>query len=154
MMTIIVVFFTGFVMSASQKQRSSISTQRSMRYTSKPSNDAKTWQNNVRDELFQLLKMDDLITYKNFISLNPKELSQAGGSTYHVKEVEINSTLSRRIRIIVTIPRAIRGLVPAVVMGAIFAAPMILKPSLEMVQEQNQIVSIRNLARFWLQWDT
>ncbi len=115
MMTIIVVFFTGFVMSASQKQRSSISTQRSMRYTSKPSNDAKTWQNNVRDELFQLLKMDDLITYKNFISLNPKELSQAGGSTYHVKEVEINSTLSRRIRIIVTIPRAIRGLVPAVV---------------------------------------
>ena len=115
MMMIILVFSTGFVLPASQKQHASISAQRSMRYTSRSTNDARAWQNNVRAKLFQLLKMDDLITNRNFNSLNPKELSQADRSTYYVKEVEINSTLSRRIRIIVTIPRAIHGLIPAVV---------------------------------------
>jgi len=115
MMTIIVLFFTGFVMSASQKQRSSISTQRSMRYTSRPTNDAMEWQSEVRAKLFQRLKIDDLITNRNFISLNPKDLFKADRSTYYVKEIEINSTLSRRIRIIVTKPLAIDGLIPAVV---------------------------------------
>jgi hypothetical protein len=115
MMTIIIAFSTGFVLSAPQKQHPSISAQRSMRYTSRPANNAKVWQNNVRAKLFQLLKMDDLITNKNFISLNPKELSQADRGTYYVKEVEINSTASRRIRIIVTIPGTKHILVPAVV---------------------------------------
>ena len=115
MMTIVLVFFTGFVQSASQKQHASVSAQRSMRYTSRPTDDARAWQSEVRAKLLQRLKIDDLITNRNFISLNPKELSQADRSTYCVREVEINSTLSRRIRIIVTTPRATDGLLPAVV---------------------------------------
>ena len=115
MMTIILAFSTGLVLSAPQKQNPSISAQRSMRYTSRPANDARTWQNNVRAKLFQLLKMDDLITNENSISLNPKELSQADRSAYYVKEVEINSTANRCIRIIVTIPGTKHILVPAVV---------------------------------------
>jgi hypothetical protein len=115
MMTIVLVFFTGLVQSASQEQHASISIQRFMKYTSRPTDDARAWQSKVRAKLLQRLKIDDLITNRNLIPLNPKELSQADRSTYSVKEVEINSTLNRRIRIIVTIPRAKHGLLPAVV---------------------------------------
>lgn len=115
MLTIILVFFCGFVLPASPKQHPSISAQRSMRYISRPTDDAKTWQKDVRAKLFQQLKMDELIPKRSSIPFSPKELSRADRGTYHVKEVEINSTSSRRIRIIVTIPRTIHGLVPAIV---------------------------------------
>jgi len=115
MMTIVLVFFTGLVQTESQEQHASISIQRSMKYTSRPTDDARAWQSKVRAKLLQRLKIDDLITNRNFISLNPKELFKADRTTYCVKEIEINSTLNRRIRIIVTIPRAKHGLPPAVV---------------------------------------
>jgi hypothetical protein len=114
-LTIVLAFLGGFVPSASSKQRTSLTVQRSMRYTSKSTDDARTWQRDVRAKLFQQLKMNDLIQKRNLIPLNPKELSRTDRRTYHIKEVEINSTLGRRIRIIVTVPRTKDGLVPAVV---------------------------------------
>ena len=106
----------GFALSASSELRPSTPEQRSRRYTSKKSaDDAVAWQTDLRAELFRRLKMDDLIAGRDLIPLNPKELAHAVRKTYHVKEIEINSTLGRRIRIIVTVPRTKHNLVPAVV---------------------------------------
>jgi len=113
--TIVFAFFSSSVLPASPKQAPSIPAQRSMRYTSRSPDDAKAWQRDVRAKLFQLLKMDDLITKRNSIPFSPKELSRADRGIYHVKEIEINSTMSRRIPIVVTVPRTKDGLLPAVV---------------------------------------
>jgi hypothetical protein len=86
-----------------------------MRYTSLPKEDARTWQKEVRTKLFQLLKMDNSLQGRNSIPFSTKELSRANRGTYHIMEVEINSTSSRRIRVIVTIPNSKDKLVPAVV---------------------------------------
>jgi dienelactone hydrolase len=59
--------------------------------------------------------MDDLIAKKGTVALKPKELSAADRGAYHVKEVEIDSTADRRIRIIVTLPNSQKGAFPAVV---------------------------------------
>jgi len=114
-LTIVLAFLSGVVLPALPKQHPFIIAQRSMRYTYRSADDAKAWQRNVRTKLFQRLKIDDLIRKKNVIPLNPKELSRADRETYHVKEIEINSTLSRCIRVIVTVPRTKHGLAPAVV---------------------------------------
>jgi len=92
-----------------------MTAQRSMKYTSCSADSASAWQKDVRARLFQLLKMDDLIAKKGTVVLKPKELSAADREAYHVKEVEIDSTADRRIRIIVTLPNSQKGAFPAVV---------------------------------------
>jgi len=76
---------------------------------------ATAWQKEVRAKLFDLLKMNDLIEMKDSIPLNAKELSADNKITYRVREMEINSTSNRRIRIIVTEPISKNAPVPAVV---------------------------------------
>lgn len=100
---------------AAAKQDQSMTAHRSMKYTSCSADSASTWQKDVRARLFQLLKMDDLIAKKGTVALKPKELSAADRGAYHVKEVEIDSTADRRIRIIVTLPNSQKGAFPAVV---------------------------------------
>ncbi len=86
-----------------------------MRYTSRSADDAKAWQREVRVRLLQRLKLDDLISKRNLIPFDPKELSGADRGTFRVTEIEINSTSSRHIRMVVTVPRGTDGPVPAVV---------------------------------------
>jgi len=86
-----------------------------MAYTSRSADDAGAWQADVRARLFQLLNMDDLMPKRRSIPFSPKQLFRADRETYHVKEVEIGSTSTRRIRVVVTIPNSIEGSVPAVV---------------------------------------
>ncbi|MHC4228723.1 MAG: alpha/beta hydrolase family protein, partial [Planctomycetota bacterium] len=86
-----------------------------MKYTSRSADDAKSWQSNVRAELSQLLKIDDLVRTKDAILLEPEVLFSADRHTYRVRELEINSTSTRRIRLVVTIPTVHRGSLPAVV---------------------------------------
>jgi len=114
-LTIVLAFFGSFILSASPKQGLSRPDQRSMRYTSRSTDDAKAWQGDVRAKLFKSLKMDELIPKRSSIPLSPEELSRADRGTFNVKEMEISSTLSRRIRITVTIPNSVESTVPAVV---------------------------------------
>ncbi|MHC4353625.1 MAG: dienelactone hydrolase family protein [Planctomycetota bacterium] len=86
-----------------------------MEYTSRSADDAGAWQADVRARLFKLLKMDDLAARRSPIPFDPKELFHAHKETYRVKEVEINSTSTRRIRIVVTVPNVTKDTVPAVV---------------------------------------
>ena len=100
---------------AAAKEEQSIPAQRSMKYTSRSADSAGAWQKDVRARLFQLLEMDDLIAKKGAVAFKPKELSAADRGAYHVKEVEIDSTADRRIRIIVTLPTSRKGPFPGVV---------------------------------------
>ena len=88
---------------------------RTMRYTSRPADDAIIWQTNVRAKLFQLLKIDDLSTKRDISAFNGKEIFSADRGTYLVKEIEISSTPGRRMRMIVTVPSLRKEPVPAVV---------------------------------------
>ncbi|MCP4258782.1 MAG: hypothetical protein GY774_14965 [Planctomycetes bacterium] len=111
----IFAFITNSVLLSAHKQDHIIQQQRSMRYTSRPKQEAGTWQKEVRATLFQLLKMKNSLQGRSSIRFNSKELFRADRGTYHIMEVEINSTSRRRIRIIVTIPKSNIRSVPAVV---------------------------------------
>lgn len=112
--TTFTVLNSSFVCAAS-KQNQATPPQRAMKYASGTASEAKTWQRNVRAKLSQLLKIDDLISMKGSISFCPEELSCQDKETYNVRELEINSTLHRRIRIVVTVPNLGEEPFPAVV---------------------------------------
>jgi len=112
---IVFAFFSNSVLFSALKNDQIIPQQRSMRYTSRAKEDAGTWQENVRAKLYQLLKMDNSLHGKSSIPFNAKELSRADRGTYHIMEIELNSTSNRRIRVIVTLPSSKAGPFPAVV---------------------------------------
>jgi len=88
---------------------------RALQYTSRGPDDAALWQQELRSNLFNLMKLDDLLSEKNNIPFNPDEILVEDKGTYLLKEIEINSTPGRRIRVIVTIPKQSEGPFPAVV---------------------------------------
>jgi cephalosporin-C deacetylase-like acetyl esterase len=88
---------------------------RSFQYTSRVQKDAELWQEELRSKLFNLMKLDDLLSEKNNIPFNPKEKFVENKETYILKEIEINSTKGRRIRVIVTIPKLSDEPNPAIV---------------------------------------
>jgi len=77
---------------------------RTMKYSRGSAEEARAWQEAVRSRLSALLKMDDLLRSRAAIPLEPKRLSSFEKDGYRVEEVEINSTPTRRIRVIVTTP--------------------------------------------------
>ncbi len=89
--------------------------QRLAKYTPGSADAAITWQKDVRAKLFELLKLDDLVQTKSSIAFNAKELFSDDKTTYCVREMEIDSTSNRRIRIVVTTPISKSKPVPAVV---------------------------------------
>lgn len=115
LLTAVLALVSSSIMQASTEHDRSGLAQRSMKYTSRSADDAGAWQEEVRGRLFQLLKMDDLVAARGSIPFEPEELRHARQETYHVKEVEINSTSTRRIRIVVTLPDVTDDRVPAVV---------------------------------------
>ncbi|TSA33666.1 MAG: hypothetical protein D4R64_13755 [Porphyromonadaceae bacterium] len=88
---------------------------RSMKYSTRSAKKAQIWQKEVRAKLSGLLNIDDLLATGKSIPLNPNEILTENKGDYLVKEVEINSTANRRIRVIVTFPLLTNGPWPAVV---------------------------------------
>ena len=88
---------------------------RTLKYTSQTEKKALVWQKNLRKKLFTLLKMNDLISDKASIPFNLKEISSYRKDKYFVKELEINTTINRRIQILLTIPQNFQSPFPAVV---------------------------------------
>ncbi len=89
--------------------------QRTMKYSSRSAKKAELWQNEVRAKLSGLMKIDDLMATGSSIALNPTEISTENKGDYMMKVIEINSTATRRIRVIVTCPLLSTGPWPAVV---------------------------------------
>jgi len=117
-LTILATLFTFFevpLACMATKQDPSPVPQRVMQYTSRPAAEAEVWQKNVRAKLLHLLRLDDLAETKHSIAFCSKQLWSKNRGTYDVKEVEINSTADRRIRIVVTVPGSQAGPLPAVV---------------------------------------
>jgi hypothetical protein len=88
---------------------------RQKKYTSRSKENARKWQVKVRSQLFSLLKMDDLIADQKNMSVASSIPTIKDRTNYVIKELEINSTLKRKIKIIVTIPITTSKNLPAVV---------------------------------------
>ncbi len=88
---------------------------RTMQYTPRPAQEARTWQTDVRNRLAKRLKIDDLLQQRETLELEPKRLSSSARNGYRFEEIEINSTAGRRMAMVVTIPTSHDGLYPAVV---------------------------------------
>ncbi len=88
---------------------------RKMKYSSRSPNLAEDWQRELRKELFKILKLDDLLLIKDTIPLDQKIKSSREHEKYLIQEIKINSTLGRRISIIITVPKNFKGKRPAVV---------------------------------------
>lgn len=88
---------------------------RMMKYTSRSAKDVAEWQSTLRSQFSRLLKLDDILPGRRNIPFDPKEIRTENKGKYILKEIEINSTSSRRMKIILTIPENISGRCPAVV---------------------------------------
>ena len=89
--------------------------QRSMKYSTRSAKKAEAWQSELRPKLAALMKVDDLIGKGNTIPLDQKEIRTENRGDYLLKEIEINSTPGRRMRVLVTCPLLSTGPWPAVV---------------------------------------
>ncbi|HBE43681.1 MAG TPA: hypothetical protein DDW27_21290 [Bacteroidales bacterium] len=88
---------------------------RTMKYTSRAAKNAVEWQNQLRLQLSGILKIDDMMPGRKNIPFDAKEIQVEKKDKYLLREIEINSTKNRRIKIILTIPENIKGRCPAVV---------------------------------------
>ena len=84
-------------------------------YSSWRKSNADVWQSDLRSHLFDLLKLNDLMLDKEKPKLNPSLLKTGDSTSYSIKEIEINSTDTRRIRLVLTIPKTARKDLPAIV---------------------------------------
>lgn len=80
---------------------------RRMRYTSRSPVKATAWQKDVRLQLLDVMKMSDLT--KANIPFKPKTLATESHRGYALRELSIQSTPGRRIKIILTLPDAQKG---------------------------------------------
>ena len=113
--TTIFSFFIYPASRANAKQAQCTSQLRTMKYTSRSSAEAIAWQKEVRAKLFRLLKIDDLAARKKPIPFQPEQLYSENKGKFIVKELLINSTPTRRIHIVLTIPTLQKVPFPAVV---------------------------------------
>lgn len=86
---------------------------RKMKYKPGAQVNALKWQQNLRTQLFQLLQIDDLLSTK--IPFNARVLTTGQKPGYTIQELELNSTLTRRIKVILTLPNHTKDNYPAVV---------------------------------------
>ncbi len=82
---------------------------RTMQYKPGSKADAEKWQNEVRGKLFHLLKIDDLVQRSEPIPFDVKTISEEDKGAYVKRELEINTTPGRRMRVVVTTPKAGTG---------------------------------------------
>jgi len=88
---------------------------RSMKYTSRSRDEAIVWQKQVRARLFDVLRMNDLVSPKTRIPFRPKVRSSEKREKYVFHEMEINTTPARRMKVVLTLPTNRKGPFPAVV---------------------------------------
>lgn len=74
---------------------------------------ARRWQRTLRTELASILKMSDLVSCNSKTPFKATTTSARELGSYVSYEMEISSTEARRIEIVVTRPKRVRGKVPA-----------------------------------------
>jgi len=98
------------------------STGPKMRFSATTAEEALAWQKAARTKLAELLNLKDLLeasgadsTGRVCLPLNEKVLATKEEKKYWRYDIEINSTKSRRVKIVLTVPRPHEGKAPAVV---------------------------------------
>ncbi|MCC7474680.1 MAG: acetylxylan esterase [Pirellulales bacterium] len=81
--------------------------------------EATHWQEVSRQSLFNLLKLSDLVAQREksvtAVPFDAKVLSTEDHGSYSLREIELNSTSTRRIKAVLTLPTAGKNRAPAVV---------------------------------------
>ncbi len=108
----IVLFLLAAVLSFNRSHASEL---RTMKYTHRSAEQAIAWQKELRSRLFHILKLDDLIQRRIPAAPNATEISKEDRENHVFKEMEIDSTPGRRIKILVTVPTSGKAPYPAVV---------------------------------------
>lgn len=106
---VILTLCTGTCLSYSQ------GSLRKMAYSRRSPAAAKKWQQDLRRQLFELLRLRDLIKDHAQLPLQPHTVAEHDCTTYQLLEVEIQSTPSRRIPILLSKPKPALAVCPAVV---------------------------------------
>ncbi|MCC6126957.1 MAG: acetylxylan esterase [Pirellulales bacterium] len=88
---------------------------RTMRYQQCGPEETQKWQSDLRAKLFPLLKLDDLVPQVDTIPFDAKETKTWEMPGFTVKELKIQSTPTRKIDVILTLPKEGKGPFPAVV---------------------------------------
>ena len=88
---------------------------RSRKYTPGTRQEAIIWQKKLRGSLARLMKMQDLIAQDTPLPLNPTTSSSEDRGKFILHEMEIDSTPGNRIKLVLTVPKAVTGTCPAVV---------------------------------------
>ena len=88
---------------------------RTMKYTPRSKDQAIQWQREVRAKLLRRLKMADLVAAGHAIPFAARKLFSTNQGEYVLQEWEINSTATRRIRIVLATPTTSATARPAVV---------------------------------------
>jgi hypothetical protein len=88
---------------------------RTMKYSMRSAKKAEEWQKDLRTRLTALMNLTDLLADESNIPLDAREISSENKGDYFLKEIEFNSTRTRRIRVFVTCPLTSTGPWPAVV---------------------------------------
>lgn len=87
--------------------------ERKLQYSTSSADEARAWQKRVRAELFDILKLSDLLDQK--IPLKAEAIQSKDCGKYTLREIELSSTPTRRFKVILTVPRPCTRPVPAVV---------------------------------------
>ena len=87
---------------------------RMMRYSASSLEQTIDWQNEVRSALYEQLKVKELLSQKTQINFDLQIESEKDLGVYYMKVVSFMSTPTRRIRVVLTIPKN-TGKFPAVV---------------------------------------
>ena len=88
---------------------------RSRKYTPGTRQEAILWQKKLRGSLARLMKMEDLIAQDTPLPLNPTTSSTEDRGKFILHEMEIESTPGNRIKLVLTVPKAVTGTCPAVI---------------------------------------
>ena len=110
-----ITFALSVLLFISYPEQISAGNLRSMKYTDRSKKEALAWQYQLRTEFTELLNMNDLIAGRERIPLDIREISSETKSGFILKELEINSTPGRRIRVILALPSGEKNNRPAVV---------------------------------------
>ncbi|MCX5632071.1 MAG: prolyl oligopeptidase family serine peptidase [Phycisphaerae bacterium] len=87
---------------------------RTLRFTADSKDAAIAWEKNTRQKLFELLGISDLVKRQS-LPLNEKELSTEDRGDFIIRQMEIDATPTRRMIVLVGIPKKACKSYPAVV---------------------------------------
>ena len=88
---------------------------RARKYNSRPKDQAMAWQRQLRRDLWPLLHLEDLVEGPQSIALDARVTAEERRDGYLLQHLELNSTPSRRMPALLTLPAGDESTVPAVV---------------------------------------